>query len=176
MFNLFRRSSSSAPSSASSSSPENPAPGKEEVVVYLERTPDWVDVPLEEFCRKPADFPPTPKVVEPQPPKVVEVQQPPKKVTEEEKMLGIARSLAKEAEEVLEAERAKEAFLSSAEQEIASVKRLQTEARALVLSNRARSKRAKDSLNLLCEFDFYAEEEEEETPSSSSSDDFWLPY
>ena len=168
MFNLFRRSSSSAPSSSSSSSPENPAPGKEEVVVYLERTPDWVDVPMEEFCRLPAEFPQPPKVVVPQSPK-----------TEEEEMLEIARSLVKEAEDVILVEKTKEAFLSSTELEIEKLQKLQGEARAIVLSNRARGKRAKDSLNSFCKFDPYAEEEEKEEKAPSPSpteDDLWLPY
>ena len=171
MFNkIFRRFSSADSASASSSPPETP--GKEEVIEYIQRSPDWVDVPLEEFCRKPADFPPTPLVVQPPKPKVVEVHQP---KTEEQEMLETAQSLVREAQQVLEVEKTKEAFLSSTELEIEKLQKLQGEARAIVLSNRARGKRAKNNLNILCEFDPYAkEEEEEETPSPSpTEDDLW---
>ena len=150
-------------------------PGKEEVIEYIQRSPDWVDVPIEEFCRMPAEFPRTPLVVQPPKPKVVEVQHQPK--TEEQEMLETAQSLVREAKKVLEVEKTKETILGSTEEQIEELKKLQGEARAIVLSNRARGKRAKDSLNSLCKFDPYAKEEEEEAPSPSpTEDDLWLPY
>ena len=178
MFNkIFRRSSSSA---ESASSPEvSMETSKEEVIDYIQRSPDWVDVPLEEFCRKPADFPPTPKVVEPQPPKVVEVQ-PPK--TEEQERLDLTRTLIKEAEDIISVEKTKGIIISETEQNIVKLKNLQSSAKGFVKSNRKRSRVAEQELNILVDFDAYSEEEEEEkeetppTPPSPPSQSQEEPF